>query len=64
MEEAFDRRILAKDDTYLKWFLTAQENNFEVCIPVNIVENGDVDYKLGSTQEQISELTNIVTDYT
>ena len=35
-----------------------------MCIPVNIGENGDVDYELGSTQEQISELTNIVTDNT
>ena len=64
VEEAFDRRILAKDDSYLKRFLTAQENNFDVSIPVSIVENGDVDYDLGSTQEQIRELTNVVTNNT
>ena len=64
VEEAFDRRILAKDDSYLKRFLTAQENNFDVSIPVSIVENGNVDYELGSTQEQIRELTNIVTNNT
>ena len=64
MEEAFDRRILAKDDTYLKRFLTAQENNFDVSIPVSIVQNGDVDYELGATQEQIRDLTKIVTNNT
>ena len=64
VEEAFDRRILAKDDTYLKRFLTAQENNFDVSIPVSIVQNGDVDYELGATQEQIRDLTKIVTNNT
>jgi len=62
VEEAFDRRILAKDDTYLKRFLTAQENHFVVSIPVSIVENSEVDYGLVSTQQQIRELTNIVTN--
>ena len=62
VEEAFDRRILAKDDTYLKRFLTAQENHFDVSIPVSIVENGEIDYGLFSTQQQIRELTDIVTN--
>ena len=60
VDEAFDRRILAKDDSYLKRFLSAQENHFELSIGVNIVESGDVDYEQSSTQQQIRELTNII----
>ena len=59
VDEAFDRRILAKDDSYLRRFLTAQEKYFELSIGVSIVESGGVDYELGSTQKQIRELTNI-----
>ena len=60
VDEAFDRRILAKDDSYLRRFLSAQEKHFELSLGVNIVESGEVDYELGSTQQQIRELTNIV----
>ena len=60
VDEAFDRRILAKDDSYLKRFLSAQEKHFELSIGVNIVESSEVDYELSSTQQQIRELTNIV----
>ena len=62
VDESFDRRILAKDDSYLKRFLSAQEKHFQLTIEVSIVENGNADYELGSTQEYIRELTNIVTD--
>ncbi|XP_078372535.1 patched domain-containing protein 3-like [Oculina patagonica] len=62
VDESFDRRILAKDDSYLKRFLSAQEKHFELSIEVSIVENGKNDYELGSTQEHIRKLTNIVTD--
>ena len=62
VDEAFDRRILAKDDSYLKRFLSAQEKHFELSIGVNIVESGDIDYEQDSIQQQIRELTNIVTE--
>ena len=62
VDESFNRRILAKDDSYLKLFLSAQEKHFELSIEVSIVENGNVDYGIGYTQEHIRELTNIVTD--
>ena len=60
VDEAFDRRILAKDGSYLKRFLSAQEKHFELSLGVNIVESSEVDYELGSTQQQIRDLTNIV----
>ena len=62
MDEAFDERMLAKDDSYYKQFLMAQQNHFDLSIPVSIVETGGVDYKMSSTQEQIKALTNIVTE--
>ena len=62
VEEAFDRRILAKDDSYLKRFLSAQEENFELSIDVSIVENGEIDYEMDYIQEQIRKLTKIVTE--
>ena len=61
VDESFDRTILAKDDSYLRQFLSAEGKHFVLSIQVSIVENGEVDYELDSTQEQIRELTNIVT---
>jgi len=60
VDENFDRKILAKDGTYLKRFLTAQEQHFELSIGVSIVEAGKIEYELSSTQEHIRALTNIV----
>lgn len=62
VDEAFDRRILAKDDSYLKQFLSAEEKHFELSIPVSIVETGDIDYGADSTQKELRKLTNIVVD--
>ena len=62
VDETFDRRILAKDDSYLKRFLSAEEKHFVLSIEVSIVEYGNIDYTLGPTQEQIRKLTNIVSD--
>ncbi|PFX34089.1 Patched domain-containing protein 3 [Stylophora pistillata] len=62
VNETFDRRILAKDESYLKRFLTAQEQHFEVSLGVSIVETGSVDYEMYSTQKHIRALTNIVTE--
>ena len=61
VDETFDRRILAKDDSYLKRFLSAEEKNFELSIEVSIVEAGSVDYGMNSTQQDIRKLTSIVT---
>ena len=60
VDEKFDRRILAKDDSYLKRFLTAEAKHFELSIEVSIVESGNVNYEKSSTQEAIKNLTNIV----
>ena len=60
VDEKFDRRILAKDDSYLRRFLTAEEEHFELSIQVSIVETGNVKYEELSTQEAIRKLTNIV----
>ena len=60
VDENFDRRILAKDDSYLKRFLTAEAEQFELSIEVSIVETGNVNYEKSSTQEAIKNLTNIV----
>ena len=62
VDETFDRRILAKDDSYLRRFLSAEEKHFELSIDVSIVETGDVDYGTEFTQKQIRKLTSIVTD--
>lgn len=62
VEETFDRRMLAKDNSYLKRFLTAVEKNFELSIEVSIVESESVDYGTSSTQEEVRKLASIVTD--
>ena len=60
VDETFDRRILAKDDSYLKRFLSAEKEHFELSIDVSIVETGKIDYEKPSTQEAIRNLTYIV----
>ena len=60
VDETFDRRILAKDDSYLKRFLTAEAEHFELSIEVSIVISGNVGYEESSTQKAIRNLTNIV----
>ena len=62
VDESFDRRILAKDDSYLRQFLSAEEKHFVLSIDVSIVESGNVDYELSSTQEHIRQLTSIASD--
>ena len=61
VDESFDRRILAKDDSYLKKFLSTQEEYFELSIPVSIVETGNIDYGKRSVQEELKSLSKIVT---
>ena len=60
VDEKFDRRILAKDDSYLRRFLTAEEKHFELSVEVSIVEAGKISYEKSSLQEAIKNLTNIV----
>ena len=60
VDEKFDRRILAKDDSYLKRFLTAEAEHFELSIEVSIVLTENVGYEKPSAQEAIKNLTKIV----
>ena len=53
IDENFDRRILAKDDSYLKKFLSAHEQYFKSTIPVSVVVTGDVDYGESSVQDDL-----------
>ena len=62
VDETFDRRILAKDDSYLKRFLSAEEKHFELSIEVSIVLVGEVDYGANTIQEELKKLTSIITD--
>ncbi|XP_067049553.1 patched domain-containing protein 3-like [Acropora muricata] len=62
VDETFDRKTLAKDDSYLKHFLAAQEKHFKLPIEVNIVITGEIDYGAESTQNEIRKLTTIVTN--
>ena len=62
VDETFDRKILAKDNSYLKRFLSAEGKHFELSIEVSIVEAGSIDYETNTTQEAIRHLTNIVTN--
>ena len=62
VDETFDRKTLAKDDTYLKHFLAAQEKHFKLPIEVSIVETGEIDYGTESTQNELRKLTSIVTN--
>ena len=64
VDETFDRTILAKDDSYLKRFLSAERKHFELSIEVSIVEAGSVGYGMNSTQEEIKNLASIATDNT
>ena len=61
VDESFDRTILAKDDSYLKKFLGAQEKYFELTMPVSIVVDGDIGYEKSSVQGDLRNLANIVT---
>ena len=61
VDETFDRRVLAKDDSYLKRFLSAEEKHFDFSIEVSTVEAGSVNYGITSVQEEIRKLTSIVT---
>lgn len=61
IDESFDRRILAKDDSSLKKFLSAQEQYFKSTIPVSVVVTGNVDYGESSVQDDLKNLANIVT---
>ena len=56
VDESFDRRILAKDGSYLKRFLSAQEEYFELSIEVSMVVEGEIDYGNQSTHDEIREL--------
>ncbi|XP_068757015.1 patched domain-containing protein 3-like isoform X2 [Montipora capricornis] len=60
VDETFDRRTLAKDDSYLKQFLTVQEEHFELSIEVSIVVTGEIDYGAVSIQNELRKLANIV----
>ena len=62
VDETFDRKTLAKDDSYLKQFLAAQEKHFELSIDVSIVETREIDYGAESTQNELKKLTSIVTN--
>ena len=62
VDETFDRKTLAKDDTYLKHFLAAQEKHFKLPIEVSIVETGEIDYGTESAQNELRKLTSIVTN--
>jgi len=64
VDETFDKRILAKDDSYFKRFLSAEEKHFELSIEVSIVETGSSDYGMKSTQEEIRKLPSIATNNT
>ena len=62
IDETFDKKILAKDDSYLKRFLSSEQKHFELSLEVSIVEAGSVDYETSVTQEAIKKLTKIVTN--
>ena len=62
VDETFDRKTLAKDDSYLKHFLAAQEKHFKLSIEVSIVETGEIDYGAESTQNKLRKVTSIVTN--
>ena len=57
VDERFDRKILAKDNSYLKRFLAAQEKHFDISIDVSIMLTGNVNYGVNSIQEEIRNLT-------
>ena len=61
IDERFDRRLLAKDDSYLIQFLDAQEKYFELSMVVSVVMTGKAKYEDNSTQDGIKKLCGIVT---
>ena len=60
VNERFDRNILAKDDSYLKRFISVQERYFEQSIPVSIVLTEGTKYEESATQNEIRKLSDIV----
>ena len=62
VNESFDRRILAKDDSYFQRFLSAEVKHFELSLEVSIVESGGIDYGINFTQGEIRKFTSIVTN--
>ena len=60
IDKRFDRRMLAKDDSYFIEFLNAQDRYFNLTIEVSIVLTEPLDYGEKSNQMEILKLSEIV----
>ena len=60
VEQRFDRRLLSKDDSYLKSFLNAEEKYFELSLPVSVVWTGNISYADKGTQDEMKKISGII----
>ena len=60
IDQQFDRRLLAKDDSYLLKFLNTEERYFELSLPVSVVWTGNISYADIATQDEIKKVSEII----
>ena len=60
IDQQFDRRLLAKDDSYLIKFLDTEEKYFELSLPVSVVWTGNISYADKGTQDEIKKVSEII----
>ncbi|XP_032233119.2 patched domain-containing protein 3 isoform X2 [Nematostella vectensis] len=59
ISESFDRRLLAKDNSYFKEFINAQERHYELSLEVSIVMDAKLDFGMARIQDDIRKLSDI-----
>ncbi|EDO40632.1 predicted protein, partial [Nematostella vectensis] len=59
ISQRFDRKLLAKDNSYFKEFLTAQEKHFEIKLEVSIIVDKALDYETTLVQKEIQRISQI-----
>ena len=60
VDQTFDRRVLAKDDSHFIEFVDIKDKYFVMSLPVNIIISGDVKYEDSTVQDDIRQLSKIV----
>ena len=60
IDQQFDRRLLAKDDSYLIKFLDTEEKYFGLSLPVSVVWTGNISYVDTATQDEIKKVSETI----
>ena len=60
IDQQFDRRVMAKDDSYLIKFLNTEEKYFGLSLPVSVVWTGNIPYADTATQDEMKKVSEII----